>query len=126
MEKHCEFCGKEIEDIKRNTRKYCNDNCKQLAYYSRNGIVWGTPVLNAEPEVPTVNVKPDFTVNGTTASESNELNVLDLKSDPQQEVNVKPVPKKPYQWVESALLDAIEQYRSQTPAEKMFRRPKDY
>jgi hypothetical protein len=37
MKKRCLYCDTEI-DYKRLTKKYCNDNCKQLAYFKRNGL----------------------------------------------------------------------------------------
>jgi hypothetical protein len=37
MKKRCLYCNSEI-DCKRLTKKYCNDNCKQLAYFKRNGL----------------------------------------------------------------------------------------
>jgi hypothetical protein len=37
MQKNCEYCGS-LFTFQRNTRKYCSDNCKQMAYFSRNGF----------------------------------------------------------------------------------------
>ncbi len=37
MKKRCLYCDTEF-DCKRPTKKYCNDNCKQLAYFKRNGL----------------------------------------------------------------------------------------
>jgi hypothetical protein len=37
MKKKCLYCDAEI-NCKRLTKKYCNDNCKQLAYFKRNGL----------------------------------------------------------------------------------------
>jgi hypothetical protein len=36
--KHCEHCGNGFTS-KRNTKKYCTDNCKQMAYLKRNGLL---------------------------------------------------------------------------------------
>lgn len=38
MEKICVHCGKPFTS-QRSTRLYCSDNCKQLAYYKRNGLI---------------------------------------------------------------------------------------
>lgn len=38
MQKNCEYCGNHFT-FQRNTRKYCSDNCKQMAYFKRNGFV---------------------------------------------------------------------------------------
>lgn len=45
MKKKCLYCDAEI-DCKRLTKKYCNDNCKQLAYFKRNGLQ-----LSGKPEI---------------------------------------------------------------------------
>ena len=37
MQKNCLYCGNPFS-FQRNTRKYCSDNCKQMAYFSRNGF----------------------------------------------------------------------------------------
>lgn len=38
MQKNCAYCGNPFS-FQRNTRKYCSDNCKQMAYFSRNGFI---------------------------------------------------------------------------------------
>jgi hypothetical protein len=38
MQKNCAYCGN-LFSFQRNTRKYCSDNCKQMAYFSRNGFI---------------------------------------------------------------------------------------
>jgi hypothetical protein len=38
MQKECAHCGERFL-AKRKSRLYCSDNCKQLAYYKRNGLV---------------------------------------------------------------------------------------
>jgi hypothetical protein len=57
MKKRCLYCDAEI-DCKRLTKKYCNDNCKQLAYFKRNGLqlsgkseIKVTPVISVAPEI---------------------------------------------------------------------------
>ena len=57
MKKRCLYCDAEI-DCKRLTKKYCNDNCKQLAYFKRNGLQLSdktetkvTPIVSVMPEV---------------------------------------------------------------------------
>lgn len=57
MRKRCLYCDTEI-DCKRLTKKYCNDNCKQLAYFKRNGLQLSdktgtkeTPVNSVTPEI---------------------------------------------------------------------------
>ena len=38
MEKNCTYCNTYFT-AKRDSRKYCSDNCKQMAYFKRNGLV---------------------------------------------------------------------------------------
>jgi hypothetical protein len=38
MEKECAHCGERFV-AKRKSKLYCSDNCKQLAYYKRNGLL---------------------------------------------------------------------------------------
>jgi hypothetical protein len=45
MEKNCLYCGAHFT-TKRNNKKYCCDNCKQMAYFKRNGLV-----LSKTPEL---------------------------------------------------------------------------
>ncbi|MBA3664573.1 MAG: hypothetical protein H0W61_10240 [Bacteroidetes bacterium] len=41
MEKNCLYCGTHFT-TNRNNKKYCSPNCKQLAYFKRNGMVFST------------------------------------------------------------------------------------
>ncbi len=38
MQRTCEYCGSLFSFV-RATKKYCSDNCKQMAYFKRNGFV---------------------------------------------------------------------------------------
>lgn len=58
MESNCLYCGGHFTAI-RSSKKYCSDNCKQMAYFKRNGLVLsGTPEEEATLQVPVVSVKP--------------------------------------------------------------------
>ncbi len=50
MQKKCLYCHNEFLAI-RKSKKYCSDNCKQMAYFTRNGLILSgtTPVLNSQP-----------------------------------------------------------------------------
>jgi len=64
MEKHCEFCGEVLQGYSRSTRKYCSDNCKQLAFYSRQGMNWGKAALaGTTAKGEAFNVKLDLSLN---------------------------------------------------------------
>ena len=73
MKKRCLYCDTEI-DCKRLTKKYCNDNCKQLAYFKRNGLQ-----LSGKPEIkviPVISVAPEINDNKTIQEEiMNEIAV---------------------------------------------------
>lgn len=135
MAKCCEFCGRGIEGFKRNTRKYCDDNCKQLAYYARQGMTWGKPELTDVSGL-SLNVKPDFTLSDKIHADSGkETHVVQQTIVPNAEkegASMKPLAElkqkqpvlHPYRKVESALLMAIERYRD--PIEKYFSCPEHY
>ena len=57
MHNNCEYCQKPFR-AKRITRKYCSDNCKQLAYFKRNGMVFGMNGTKEENTVKDLTVKP--------------------------------------------------------------------
>lgn len=143
MTKHCEFCGKAIEDFKRSTKKYCNYNCKQLAFYARQGMAWGKSVLSDSDGLQ-LNVKSDFTLSDGNENtdwndkhwETNCTNESIIPNDStpknvdtvkQQEAKKDPIqfetqPK--YRRIESRLLNAIERHKNHI--ENMFLMPENY
>ncbi len=57
MESTCLYCGGHFTAI-RSSKKYCSDNCKQMAYFKRNGLVLsGTTEVEPSLQVPVVTVK---------------------------------------------------------------------
>jgi hypothetical protein len=61
MESTCLYCGEHFTAV-RSSKKYCSDNCKQMAYFKRNGLVLsGTTEAEPSLQVPVVTVKPDNT-----------------------------------------------------------------
>lgn len=122
MAKCCEFCGRGIEGFKRNTRKYCDDNCKQLAYYARQGLSWGKQVISGGATMLSLNVKPELTLSDKNYPEiENEMPVeqnaiaqqLEKQADNVKSVDTKQnVASDPsYRKVDSTLLIAIERHR---------------
>ena len=58
MESTCLYCEGHFTAI-RSSKKYCSDNCKQMAYFKRNGLVLsGTTELEPSLKMPVVSVKP--------------------------------------------------------------------
>ncbi|MBA2611174.1 MAG: hypothetical protein H0U95_04330 [Bacteroidetes bacterium] len=61
MESTCLYCEGHFTAI-RSSKKYCSDNCKQMAYFKRNGLVLsGTIEVESSIVVPEVTVKPSIT-----------------------------------------------------------------
>src|ERR1035437_438894 len=102
MEKNCLYCGKDLK-FQRSTKKYCNDNCKQLAYYIRQG-----QSLSAIPaEIPALSVKPEEVIvkepltvkqdDFTISPVDNSSGIID-KNEPEsiskQEENIIPAQEK--------------------------------
>jgi len=57
MESTCLYCEGHFTAI-RSSKKYCSDNCKQMAYFKRNGLVLsGTTEVEPSLQVPVVSVK---------------------------------------------------------------------
>ncbi len=135
MDKCCEFCGRGIEGFKRNTRKYCDDNCKQLAYYARRGMTWGKDGLSGKSNL-SLNIKSNFTLSDKSQADSGkESFVVQQIIAPQTEKqmdSIKPTSesrqnalvRRSYRKVESALLTAIE--RNREGIEKYFCSPDQY
>lgn len=74
MKKRCLYCNAEI-DCKRLTKKYCNDNCKQLAYFKRNGLQLSD---KAEIKVKSVvSVMPE--VNNSKTVQEEIMNEIAIK-----------------------------------------------
>lgn len=74
MKKRCLYCDAEI-DCKRLTKKYCNDNCKQLAYFKRNGLQLSD---KAEIKVKSVvSVMPE--VNNSKTVQEEIMNEIAIK-----------------------------------------------
>ena len=58
MESTCLYCEGHFTAI-RSSKKYCSDNCKQMAYFKRNGLVLsGTMEAEQSLKMPVVSVKP--------------------------------------------------------------------
>lgn len=120
MNKQCEYCGTEIEQFARNTKKYCNDTCKQLAYYSRQGNIQHTvnsSFLNGTEAKDLAFTVNDETEETGTEQHEEDLNIAQdsvLPSSPathkEQPDSVKEtaqsqtVNEQPYQWIESNLI----------------------
>ena len=55
MEKDCLYCGTHFT-AQRASKKYCSDNCKQMAYFKRNGLVLsgGSETSDLKYETPVI------------------------------------------------------------------------
>jgi hypothetical protein len=143
----CLYCGKEDLKAKRSTRKYCNDNCKQLAYYKRkgkilSGITAENPGNSVKEEVAVkepLSVKPvDFTVNSKTEPETASEIITPPVDSVKENSTVSPEEKKipaidlqdrnqEYEWEESRFLNNIQSLINKGYNEQyMFQHPDRY
>lgn len=133
MSKNCLHCGKPMQSL-RITKKYCCVNCKQLAFYKRNGLQLSglntdSPLLTiqgAENAVITINTenKSNEPSSGKTSSlpsndrESFTLNDTTTIKTAQEEIA--------YQWVHSRLVDLIEENADNPDELLLFQNPAEY
>lgn len=147
MTKNCLYCGNPIVS-KRSTKKYCSENCKQLAFYRRTQLQLSPPPT---PDYPLLDESgqsddaDDFplkekalnlkkTLNGNNSfgqlEESNEneqVNTTVLSN--KQPVNVKSFtinPRMTYQPVESSFIAKIVEYTDNSSDMLMFQNPQKY
>ena len=127
-QRKCLYCGIELQ-FQRRTRKYCSDNCKQLAYYQRKGISMSG--ISEEKEMLTVKendviVKKtqnenhnDFTVNDNRKSSLIQIPNINEKENCAEELTVKEnlqeqnkknisqQNEKEFQWIESRFMELL-------------------
>lgn len=100
---------------KRNTKKYCSDNCKQHAFYKRNGIQ-----LSETTEKESLNDKP------IQINENNEAD-LSLNDHPSHPFTINQQQKEPaYQWIRSDIVDTIADYTENQMELSMFQYPQQH
>ena len=141
MIKTCLHCGKTMQS-QRNTKKYCSDNCKQLAFYKRNGLALSgindndnflvidkqhaiEPCISNEvtTELTQVeNFKEPITENLPVKPLNDKLTVRVNDSftiKPEQE-------EKPYECVRSKIVDSIADHIDNSEALFMFQCSEKY
>lgn len=106
MSTTCHYCGKAMQ-AQRSTRKYCSDNCKQLSFYKRNGLLLAG-IDTAEE-----------TVLSTSLYEE-DVAVMEPKI-----MKELPKEKEEYQYIDSSLITEIENCLSCNHLD-MFQRPQQY
>ncbi len=140
MIKTCLHCGKPMQS-QRNTKKYCSDNCKQLAFYKRSGLALSGLSDNdnflvtdkQHAEEPFISSK----INELTHKENfkepitENLSTKPLNDKPSVTVNdsftIKPEQEeKPYECVRSKIVDSIADYIDNSEALFMFQCPEKY
>lgn len=94
MHNNCLYCGAQFR-AKRATRKYCSDNCKQLAYFKRNGMVFGmngSTSLTDNAKAENLNVNKDCVKPGNVKRENLNVKTDYVKPDSvKKEVSVKTI-----------------------------------
>jgi hypothetical protein len=92
MQRNCLHCGAPFK-AKRATKKYCSDNCKQLAYFQRNGMMFGLNSVKPEDQVKDFIVKPGKTdgIKGNTVK-PDSVKSFNVKELYVKQGNVKAIP----------------------------------
>jgi len=135
----CLHCGSPMQS-QRNTKKYCSDNCKQLAFYKRNGLALvnndeNLP-LSGRQEIEKEPVDNEVVLIQSYQQEFNEqltgdLPLKSLNDEQTITVNnsftVKPErDEPPYKCVLSKMIYSIADYIDNSEALFMFQHPGDY
>ncbi len=99
MESTCLYCGEHFTAI-RSSKKYCSDNCKQMAYFKRNGLVLSGTTENEERlHIPVISVNPNNTDEVSvkydkekdTVKYANEELIVKYDKDKQSEFEFMPL-----------------------------------
>jgi hypothetical protein len=124
----------------RSTKKYCSDNCKQLAFYKRSGLA----LVNNDEDLPLSGkqqiekepVENEVVLMQSYQQELNEqftgdLPLKSLNEEQPVTVNnsftVKPnQDETPYKWVHSKMNNSIADYVDNSEALFMFQHPAEY
>jgi len=90
MESTCLYCEGHFTAI-RSSKKYCSDNCKQMAYFKRNGLVL-SGITEVEPslKVPVISVKPVIT-NEVIVKYDKEKDTVKYDKDESREFEFVPL-----------------------------------
>jgi hypothetical protein len=135
----CLHCGSPMQS-QRSTKKYCSDNCKQLAFYKRSGLA----LVNDDEDLPLSDkqhiekepVENEVALIQSYQQEFNEqfagdLPLKSLNDEHAVTVNnsftVKPEQNEPsYKCVFSKMIYSIADYVDNSEALFMFQHPGDY
>ncbi len=113
MEKKCAYCDKVLGDYLRTTKKYCNDSCKQMAYYARQNETMGitsTSFTEEEDASSSFAVSSEAMENeaDSISSSSFELDVGDKDEEKNVVAPISDTIKRPkYEYHSSAFIDAL-------------------
>lgn len=133
----CLLCGKPMQSM-RSTKKYCSDNCKQLAFYKRSGLQLSGVIVKEH----LFNDKPTpFNNNSIADADERLINIAPLKTDEQRGLSLndkssstvadaftsKQQQDEPaYQWEYSNMIDSIMKYAENDKELSMFQYPEKY
>ncbi len=134
----CLHCGSPMQS-QRSTKKYCSDNCKQLAFYKRSGLA----LVNDDEDLPlsdkhieTESVENEVALIQSYQQELSEqfggdLPLKSLNDEHAVTLNnsftVKPEQDEPpYECVLSKMIYSIADYIDNSEALLMFQHPGDY
>ncbi len=141
MIKTCLHCGKPMQS-QRKTKKYCSDNCKQLAFYKRSGLALSgindndnflvtDKQLAVEPFISSEIINELTQVENFKEPITENLPVKPLNDKLTVRINdsftIKPEQEeKPYECVRSKIVDSIADYIDNSEALFMFQCPEKY
>lgn len=135
MEITCLHCGNSMQS-QRSTRKYCSDNCKQLAFYKRSGLALvssddGLPLSDTQHYQNELGNIEDGSIQTCRPAFKEDLSTHPLNDKPSTEANnsfnVKSSQDEvPYEWVRSRIIDSIADHVDNSDALFMFQHPGQY
>jgi len=123
MESTCLYCGGHFTAI-RSSKKYCSDNCKQMAYFKRNGLVLsGATELEPSLQVPVVKSKPNITDEVSvkydkekdTVKYSNEELTVKYDKDQRNEFEFVPLADAAEEAESNEINEAVKETRKNDP-----------
>ncbi|SEW46027.1 hypothetical protein SAMN05428988_6218 [Chitinophaga sp. YR573] len=109
----CLHCGKPIQS-QRSTKKYCSDNCKQLAFYKRSGLLLSGATMT---ETLNDNKPPANVINQPVSKPVNDKSGVSPEQQPAE---------RPYQWVYSRLIEQVAEYVDSGHALLLLQHPEEY
>ena len=135
MSTTCLHCGNPMKSH-RSTKKYCSDNCKQLAFYRRSGLalvsdIEALPLNTIQDQEPALS-DANVCLTSSFTNEFNEVRSVQSLNDNHADAANSSSLAKPsqdeetYKWVHSAIVENIAEYVNNNDGLLMFQHPAQY